>query len=449
LAENTPQRSNLLTILAFSLLILVSFGMLIPWLGFYWDDWPVIYLAHLGKPAEFLEFYRYDRPFSVWTYLLSAPVLGTSPLPWHLFTLTLRWLAVVGLWWSLRGLWPERGRLVTWVALLFAVYPAFTQQPMAVAYSQHWISYALYFLSIGTMIHAWRSPHRFWPLTLMALSAAALHLFTMEYFLGLELLRPVFLWMLVSECRQDWRTRLTPVAKRWLPYALVLLVFFVWRLFVLDLAGEDPNRPILLANLLNQPVATMVRFLNMATQDSLHTLIAAWYATLQPGEIEFRRDFLFLSYLMAAIVAIISAIALLKVDFSSDDREAQLASWPRQAFILGLLAMLLGSLPAWLLDRQVITGLYSNRFTLPAMFGASVLIAAFIEWLSARRASGVILLSLLVGLASGFHLRNGNEYRWIWEYQTQFYWQLYWRAPGLKTNTALLSEDELFPMVGA
>src|SRR5512142_2805373 len=86
----------------------VSFGLLIPWLGFYWDDWPVIYMRFAQGIHGFWKFYQYDRPFSAWTYIVFSPLLGTSPLPWQLFTLLLRWLSAVFLWASLKQLWPRK-----------------------------------------------------------------------------------------------------------------------------------------------------------------------------------------------------------------------------------------------------------------------------------------------------------------------------------------------------
>src|SRR5512141_1398096 len=103
----------------------VSFGLLIPWLGFYWDDWPVIYMTKTQGIAGFWGFYQYDRPFSAWTYIVSAPILGTSPLRWQVFTLLLRWLTAVFVWASLRIIWPKKPHQVFWVALLFAVCPVF------------------------------------------------------------------------------------------------------------------------------------------------------------------------------------------------------------------------------------------------------------------------------------------------------------------------------------
>ena len=128
---NLQKSQKWLLPLAFLVLLVIAFGLLISNLGFYWDDWPVIYMAHSGGEAStYIDFYDYDRPVSAWTYILTVPILGVKPLNWHIFTLLLRWLTVLAMWWMLRGLWPERSRQTAWMAFLFAVYPAFFQQPI-------------------------------------------------------------------------------------------------------------------------------------------------------------------------------------------------------------------------------------------------------------------------------------------------------------------------------
>src|SRR3990170_1664376 len=209
--------------LAILLLCLLSFGLLIPLLGLYWDDWPAIMTIRLFGVNEFWDFYRSERPFSAWTFIVTAPLLGTRPVVWHFFTLMVRWLTTLGMWWTLRGLWPRRIREVTWMALLFTIYPAFSQHPVAVAFSQHWMSFALYFLSVAAMIYAFRRPRWSWPLTLLAVFASALEMLTMEYFIGLELLRPAILWLLLAERTTSNRQRLLSTFMRWAPYLVALI----------------------------------------------------------------------------------------------------------------------------------------------------------------------------------------------------------------------------------
>ena len=141
-------------------LTILAYGLLTPTLGFYFDDWPVIYMIQSG--ANFWDFYQFDRPFSAWTYVLTAPILGTSPFLWHTFTLLLRWTTTLLLWWVLGLIWPGKKKETTWIAMLFAVHPVFLQQSIAVAYSQHFITYALFFLSCWAMLRAALRKGRRW-----------------------------------------------------------------------------------------------------------------------------------------------------------------------------------------------------------------------------------------------------------------------------------------------
>ena len=438
--------------LALLALCLVSFGLLIPWLGFYWDDWPVIYIGRVQGARGFLNFYQYDRPFSAWTYLLSMPVLGDRPLAWQLFTLLLRWLTILGMWWSLRKLWPRHTRQVTWMAFLFAIYPVFTQQPIAVAFSQHWTVYALFFLSLGAMIQSIRAPRWYWPLTFLALAAAAVHLLTMEYFLGLELLRPLVLWFLSQEQELPTRQRAAQTLKRWLPYLLLLVAYVIWRIFFMKLAAEDPNSPALLMELFSQPLPALLTLLQNAAQDTINTLVAAWYQTLQPAQINLTDRFFMFSEGLTVLSGLGVILYLMHYRPSEpedhSDLPGQERTWVVQALLLGFFATVLGPLPVWVTGKQAVVGLYGSRFALASMFGASILIVAILEAITPRQVAKVVLVGALVGLSVGFHLRNANEYRWIWTEQTRFYWEMNWRAPYLEPQTAIFSEGELFKYVG-
>jgi hypothetical protein len=116
--------------------------------------------------------------------------------------------------------------------------------------------------------------------------------------------------------------------------------------------------------------------------------------------------------------------------------------------VVGLIALLLGCSPAWLTGRQVVFDFHSNRYAMPAMFGASLMIVAVVDWLAKGFFQKVVVISILVGLSIGYQLRVENDYANIWSDQLNFYWQLYWRAPYIQPKTALVAEDELFPNQG-
>lgn len=433
------------------LLLLLTFGVMIPVLGLYWDDWPVIAAARLKDISSFWEFYSGERPFSAWTYILTIPMLGTHPIAWHIFTLILRWLSVLTMWWALIGLWPGRKREVTWTALLFAIYPVFTQQPVAVAFNQHWMTFTLYFVSLGAMIYSLRKPRWFWLFFILALATEMIHVLTMEYFWGLELLRPVILWFMVSEQTQALKDRFRKTLYYWLPYLGVLIIGFWLRMTVFVDLAKDPNRPDLLYSLVNQPVSTLLRLAQLAIQDLTNNLISAWYVTFAAEDVRFQDSYFWFSILVSVVIGFLTYYYLSRLSQKGEDLQVKGVErdvWLRQAILLGFLGAMLGPVPVWLSDRQVLWGIYGGRFGLAAEFGLSILIVALLDWLTIRMRYKLVILAVIMGLAAGYHIRNAAVYRQSTIKQQQFFWQLFWRAPYIEPGTAILSADELFPYVG-
>jgi len=433
--------------LALLFITVVSFGLLIPWLGFYWDDWPVIHLTHTQGTDGFRGFYQYDRPFSTWTYTVFAPLLGTTPLAWHLFTLLLRWLTAVFLWASLKQVWPNKPRQVFWIALLFAVCPIFAQQSVAVAYSQHWLCYLLFFCSIYFMLRPLSGRRYFYLFTAAALFTSLLQMFTIEYFLGLELLRPALLWFYFLERESGASARhifKRVAASVWI-YIVPLVIFVIWRMFFLRLAGDDPNRPALLGQLLNTPLEALLDLAQKAVQDFVY-LLTSWLASVKPADIDLQRPF----SLLALAISLATTI-LFWVLFNRDQpvlTEPGEDRWHISAIVLGVLAIILGTLPVWLIDRQISVGPLGSRFSLAAMVGVSILFVGFLEWLSPRGKAKFTVICLLIAVAIHTNLYTAKAFQQSWEKQRAFYWQLFWRAPYIQPGTAFISNGEIFSYVG-
>jgi hypothetical protein len=430
------------------LLILLgaSFGPLISWLGFYWDDWPAIFTGQLHGLDGFWRFFAYNRPFSAWIYVVTYPLLGNKPLNWQIFALALRYLTCVNLWWALSLTWPRHKYLAAWTAFLFAIYPIFAQQSISVAYTQHWTCYLLFLFSMAGMLLAQRLSRRsspwFWPVTLIALAAFLLEIFSMEYFAGLELLRPLLLWIVVAEEPGSRASRVKAILKAWLPYLMGIIAFAVWRFSLVRLANPKVNTPNLLKQMLLTPFDSMNHLVEMAMQDLLYLFARVWTDLLNTT-IDLNDRFMILTWGIAILVLIATFIYLNRMEQS--DREAT-GRFPiyYQGMLIGAFAAVLGILPIWATDRQATAGMYADRFGLASMWGTSLFLASLIGWLFSDRRKQIMILSLLVGLAAGYHLQTANAYRWSWTRQARFYWQLKWRAPQLEPNTAIFSEGEIF-----
>ena len=134
---------------------ILAFGLLIPKLGFFQDDWNFVFNSYAFGSKGIADFLRYDgRPFAAWVFDSGFALLGFKPIYWHIAELLIRWLTAYTLWLVFRTIWPNYKWQTLTASLLFVLYPFFTLQPLAVTYTLHWTGYLLYALSIYFMLRA-------------------------------------------------------------------------------------------------------------------------------------------------------------------------------------------------------------------------------------------------------------------------------------------------------
>ena len=114
-----------------SITTLLTYGILIPQLGFYKDDWYLFWTAQAQGTNGIIALFQIDRPLIGYLYALGVHFLGIYPLGWHLLALVFRVLGNLAFFSLLRLLWPEKKVETTAIALLFSVYPGFADQPNA------------------------------------------------------------------------------------------------------------------------------------------------------------------------------------------------------------------------------------------------------------------------------------------------------------------------------
>ena len=112
-------------------------------------------------------------------------------------------------------IWPVRARETFLVTIFFLVYPGFNQQAISIIYGHFFLAQTLLFTSIGLMLKFAHQPRRLWWAGVLGVILSAFNLFSTEYFFGLELLRPIFLWVGLRDRWQGWKPRL----KHWLDFS--------------------------------------------------------------------------------------------------------------------------------------------------------------------------------------------------------------------------------------
>ena len=215
--------------LALLLAVAAAYGLRLSSLGFYWDDWPYLWFYHVLGPAGMAASLGADRPLLGVLYSVTLGLLGANPLAWQIFALLLRWLCALGFWLALRQAWPGQGSGALWAALLFAVFPGFTQHWISVVWGNAYVLYAFVFFSLALTTWAVKNPRRLWYAIPLGLALSAFTLFSTEYFFGVELLRPVLAWLALSQGGLSPRARLKRAGLLWLPFFALMAVFAVWR----------------------------------------------------------------------------------------------------------------------------------------------------------------------------------------------------------------------------
>lgn len=442
------------------LLFLLIFGVFLPDTGFFWDDWVQLLSKHLYGPPAYFQYF-YERPLSGWTHIVFGSLLGDSSLRWQIFTLSLRWACVCTAWWLFQLIWPHYKRQAALAAVIFAVYPGFTQQAISVAYHQHWLQYLFFLLSLAFMVlsqYKKRYIHLF--LIAAALIFQGLQLSITEFFVGVEFLRPLILWVVLTHLSDENKTtlslwqRTTKTLLSWMPYLALLAVYSVWRLFFMPLPDGHQNTPTLFNHLLSQPFDALLNLAYNALIDASNSLIVVWGKVFDLQLANFHQPMVFFSWGISLIIAVGLGIFLTRLH--PDPHEVSQMQSPHHSLewiVIGLLGVVVSNAPLWATENNILWAMdediyHSSRFTLAAMLWASLLMVGLISWMMERWKAKVFFVAALVGLVAGFQVRNANDYRWLSLDQSRFYWQLSWRAPFIKQGTALISEEILFPYQG-
>ncbi len=416
--------------------IVMTYGLLIPQLGFYGDDWSYIYyhqLMGINGPGQFAS---YDRPFSAPFYNIVIAILGVSPLPYHVLLLILRWLSAALLYWILMRLWSGNERPVFWITLFFALYPGFSQQPISVEYILHFTGLNLFLLSVWLMLKSLHAGKNAWWLTVMGMLCAA-NLFAIEYFVGLELLRPVILWLGLANTETPPGKKIRKVLMGWAPYLAVLVGFLIWRVFFFQFPTYTPG---LLDEFTQKPVSALLGLAKRIFSDFRVVMYEAWRQTLRLPS----RSENIIRYIIALIVSIASLVGY-QLSHKEKGKQQNSTStpqkeWALQPFLLGVYGLLIAGIPFWITGIPLEMGFPWDRPTLPFMLGAGLLLVGFVELVIRKVFRNGLYLFLAVACI-GFHIANAEVYQREWENIKDFYWQMTWRIPGLEEGAVLASDE--------
>ena len=416
---------------------ILAYGLLIPQLGFYWDDLPISWIRYQLGSEALTRYFSTNRPVWGVLYQVTTRILPDEPIYWQVFALFWRWLGAVIVFAIVEKLWRGKPRLALGVALLFLVYPGFTQQWSAFLYSHFFIVLFFFLFSYLLLLRAMAEPNRYWRLTAFGLVFSALNLWMMEYFYVLELMRVGVILTALRGETMSLRERVIKTFKLWLPYLIVFILAVLSRLFIFNnqvygigLGGQLKSAP--LETLVN--LARNIHFtLTIVLRD-------AWIQVTQLPNIVSAESILSSYYIVVALAVLVLIAGFL---FTSREEEKALQKNSKDSLwmiALGIFALLLSGWPFWLVGFVPSLAWPASRFTLPFMFGVSLIFAGVIYLIPRERVRIAVLVSL-IGLAVGYQFLLANNYKQDWQTQKDLFWQLTWRAPGIQPDTAIIMNE--------
>ena len=448
--------------LLFLLVTLTAYGLLLPFTGFYWDDWPFAWMAKFLGPQEFIPAFAGVRPFLGPVFFITTSLIPPVPLYWQIFALLIRLIAVLSAWFALTQVWPRYPRQTLIASLLFLVFPGYSQHWVAFTHiNQEWIPFIFYLLSFGCTARALRqlstlqSPGalagsgtsreaseveapiaRRSSITnkymLYALILMIAGVFPTEYFVSIEPIRFLFIWVVISEQVNGFSHRFIETLKRWWPYLLIWLGNAAWLAYFYTAGGYASYE----VEVVNEPLT------------SIHILSTFGDAIWKAGFYIWAQVLVLASRALTAPTTLLT-LSLILVSFviiffyfkMSSLSAGDARNFAVPAILIGLAGILLGRIPSFAAGLPLTLQSSFDRFMISIMLGGCLFIVGLVELLIRNHQIKTYVFALLIALGIGQQFFNANIFRRDWAKQQEIYWQLAWRIPAMKPGTALLTHQ--------
>jgi hypothetical protein len=440
--QKTFKNESFNAILLIFLTTVITLGVSIPALGYYHDDWYVLWSGQARGAGSLIPLFSTDRPFMGVVYSYVYGLLGDSIVNWHLYALLWRFIGALAFFWILRLIWPKQKYITTLMTVLFIVYPGFLSQPNANTKQNHLYGFATALLSIAFMLQAMKTNVRAWKVSCMALSVilAANYLFIYEYMIGFEGMRLVLLgYTLFQAGFKTFRSLAREVLKWFWPYILVVAGFLYWRMFIFEGSRSATDASKLAGNYLGNLRYMSIRLMLETARDFIDTSIFAWFAKpYQLFSAARYSDLASAVFIAAIVIALVLLYTFLfKRWWGVDYNEAESPRLMKEFLWMGTLTIICAVFPVILSGRQVDLNDAYKSYGLHPVGGVVLLIMGIILMIQVKYRR--LILAALIGISVMTQVLNADYWKQFWDYQRETWWQLTWRAPDIKDGAMVIA----------
>ncbi len=436
------KNETFISILLILLTTVITYGVSIPRLGYYHDDWFVLWSGQARGAQSLMPLFSTDRPFMGVVYSYVYRLLGDTIVNWHLYALLWRLIGALAFFWILRLLWPNQKYLTTLMAVLFIVYPGFLSEPNANTKQNHLYGFGTALLSIALMLQALKTDRRGWKIffSLLSYLLTANYLFIYEYMIGFEGTRLILLgYVLYQDGFKDIRSLAREIIKRAWPYWVVTAGFLYWRIFVFEGSRNATDVSGLAGSYFSNFRYMSIRVILETAKDFLDTTIFAWF--VEPYQLLSLAPYsnlvfaLFIAGLVAALVWLYMFLS--KKWWGVADNQVEAPRLMKDLIWMGALIVLCAVGPVILSDRQV--ELYDpyKSYGLHPIPGVILFVVGLVLMLQPKFRR--LILIALIGISVSTQILNADYWEQYWKIQREMWWQMTWRAPDIKADTLVMA----------
>ena len=427
----------LLAIIMISLTAILTYGIMIPNLGYYYDDWYTIWSGVSRGAKSLISLFSLDRPFMGIIYSFFFRIIGENVAGWHIFALIFRISGAFAFYWILKLVWPKQRELPILAAMLFVVFPGFLAQPNAATKINHLIGFASALFSIGLSLLALRTRDRLRRYFLILLSAFLLmfYVWIYEYMIGLEVMRVTLLFFVQWQLHPEKALQIVKKLIRfYLPLAVGIGIFLIWRVFIFESSRNATDLYGLVSSYRSDFVTMVLRLIFQTVKDFLSASVFAWF--VQPYKLLSISGFsqILKAFLVGAAGVVLGLIYLYLIKHPINEEEESEKPWIW--VLIGSIIVLGAVLPVVLSNRFLNLNDSYKAYALHPSAGTIIILLGILLVMKPNyRKIGMVSL---IGFSVMVQTLNGQTWNGYWESQRNFWWQLSWRAPAIQENTLVM-----------
>lgn len=429
-----PKKNQLIwSLLLITIYPVLSYLLLIPFLGFYNDDWLFAYIGHFYGQQGLITAFIGDRPFLGYLFTLNHNLIGENLFLWHFYMFLMRLVGGYALFFLLRKIWPNKLSIITSITILFLIYPGFLQQTGPLGYQNYITALTVWITSLLLSVLAIKKNKvSFALLTIAALILQLLSFLMLEFFIGMEILRLLLIFHFLKV--EINFIKLKERILYWGPYILGLIVFLLWRFFIFKATRQATDINWIAQTYYSNPIwVASIPF------KIIYSWISGVSAYLIPFIIRLSELPTKISLIILSL-GVISSFLLYPYYKAFNKQEPNNHSFGRFLLIVGSASVMIALIPIIVSGRFASVILSNNnydRYTISSIVGITFIYVGLLLWKTSDKIFRGAVITL-VAISVVTQIANGYWHSKYWDNQKETWWQIYWRAPQIEKDTLLI-----------